>query len=246
MRSLETILSTRGIRLAKLSNTLKERYSAKDIFEDIVNEGTKYRKSDYMVDEEHTLAFGGDYYDTVSGKQLNFMFSVQGGWEHLSVSMPSRTPTWDQMCTMKNIFWEDEEECVEYHPPKSQYVNIHEHCLHIWKPVYSELYANYMNMGFLTVGDSLTYREAIKRMIGEDKDIKDFEDLFSVENGSNVDFDKETITLLNNVPAELLFMPTPPYLNVGTKTSKGLDIIKKIAKKNGVRVGLAIQGDEDE
>ena len=32
MRSLETILSTRGIRLAKLSNALNERVSAVDVF----------------------------------------------------------------------------------------------------------------------------------------------------------------------------------------------------------------------
>ena len=49
-------------------------------------------------------AIGGSWYDSISGKSLNFIFSNQLGWEHLSVSMPSRTPTWDQMCRMKDIF----------------------------------------------------------------------------------------------------------------------------------------------
>lgn len=82
---------------------------------------------------------GGKYYDKYSNKWLNFIFSYQLGWEHLSVSMPGKTPSWDQMCVMKNIFWNEDEACVEYHPKKEEYVNDHEHCLHIWKPTEVEL-----------------------------------------------------------------------------------------------------------
>ena len=77
---------------------------------------------------------GGYYYDRFNNKKLNFIFSCQMGWEHLSVSMPSKTPSWEQMCMMKDIFWGEDECCVEYHPRKEDYVNNHEHCLHIWKP----------------------------------------------------------------------------------------------------------------
>lgn len=80
-----------------------------------------------------TVAFGGYYMDIESDKKLNFIFSVQMGWEHLSVSMPNKTPSWEQMCRMKDIFWGEEECCVQYHPKKSEYVNCHPHCLHIWK-----------------------------------------------------------------------------------------------------------------
>lgn len=85
---------------------------------------------------------GGHFYDYITGKNLNFIFSYQMGWEHLSVSMPSRTPTWEQMCRMKDIFWNEEETCVEYHPAKSQYVNLHPHCLHIWRPIKCEDFYN--------------------------------------------------------------------------------------------------------
>lgn len=78
---------------------------------------------------------GGKYFDKYSGKWLNFIFSYQLGWEHLSVSMPSKTPSWEQMCMMKDIFWGEDEACVQYHPKKEDYVNNHQHCLHIWKPV---------------------------------------------------------------------------------------------------------------
>lgn len=85
---------------------------------------------------------GGSYYDSISGKWLNFMFSNQMGWEHLSVSMPSRTPTWDQMCRMKDVFWNKDETCVEYHPAENLYVNMHPHCLHIWRPVKCDEFLN--------------------------------------------------------------------------------------------------------
>jgi len=59
------------------------------------------------------------------------------GWEHVSVHMvefgKQKTPTWDQMCVVKDMFWEPEECCVQYHPAKSQYVCDHDHVLHIWK-----------------------------------------------------------------------------------------------------------------
>lgn len=84
--------------------------------------------------EAENDGIGGKYYDKYSGKFLNFIFSYQMGWEHLSVSMPNKTPSWEQMCMMKNIFWNEDEACVEYHPKKEDYVNNHKHCLHIWKP----------------------------------------------------------------------------------------------------------------
>lgn len=87
-----------------------------------------------IIEEAENDGFCGRYYDKNTGKWLTFIFSYQLGWEHLSVSMPSKTPSWDQMCIMKDIFWNEEETCIEYHPKKSDYINNHKHCLHIWKP----------------------------------------------------------------------------------------------------------------
>lgn len=55
------------------------------------------------------------------------------GWEHVSVSLLSRCPTWQEMCHVKGIFWDDEDCVVQFHPAKSQYVNNHEYCLHLWR-----------------------------------------------------------------------------------------------------------------
>lgn len=56
------------------------------------------------------------------------------GWEHVSVSLSSRNPSWDEMCFIKNLFFDGEELCLQFHPKRSQYVNVHNYCLHIWKP----------------------------------------------------------------------------------------------------------------
>jgi len=54
-------------------------------------------------------------------------------WEHVSVSTEKRTPTWDEMCFVKKLFWTPEECVVQFHPPESRYVNAHPFCLHLWR-----------------------------------------------------------------------------------------------------------------
>ena len=68
------------------------------------------------------------------GNAPYFVCSNGGGWDHVSVSYANRCPTWDEMCKVKEIFFYDDECCVEYHPAKKNYVNVHNYCLHIWKP----------------------------------------------------------------------------------------------------------------
>jgi len=62
------------------------------------------------------------------------------GWQHVSVSFgpnPS-TPSWKVMRFIKNIFWGDDQWVIQFHPVKSEYVNNHPGCLHLWKPVGKE------------------------------------------------------------------------------------------------------------
>ena len=60
-------------------------------------------------------------------------------WEHVSVSTEKRAPSWEEMCFVKGLFWEPEECVMQLHPPESEYVNNHPHCLHLWKPVGIEI-----------------------------------------------------------------------------------------------------------
>lgn len=75
----------------------------------------------------------------VGGRGFDVVASNGGGWEHVSVtpsSLKRKTcPTWEEMCEIKKMFFEDEETVVEYHPRKSDYVNRHPYCLHLWRPL---------------------------------------------------------------------------------------------------------------
>ena len=56
------------------------------------------------------------------------------GWEHASVSTAIRCPTWEEMCFVKNLFWDPEDCVMQLHPPQSEWVNMHKYCLHLWRP----------------------------------------------------------------------------------------------------------------
>ncbi len=60
-------------------------------------------------------------------------------WEHVSVSTQHRTPSWEEMNFVKNLFWEEEDCVVQFHPPKSEYINCAKNCLHLWRYVGFEL-----------------------------------------------------------------------------------------------------------
>lgn len=71
-------------------------------------------------------------------RNCTVIWSFGGGWEHVSVCPRNRTPDWDEMCQIKDMFWNDDECVVQYHPAKSEYVNNAKNCLHLWKPVNHE------------------------------------------------------------------------------------------------------------
>lgn len=64
---------------------------------------------------------------------LQVIASDGEGWEHVSVSLPNRTPTWTEMCVVKDLFWDGGDCVMQFHPPKSEYVNFHPHTLHLWR-----------------------------------------------------------------------------------------------------------------
>ena len=76
-------------------------------------------------------------------------------WEHVSITLTKeeiifigngrhtkkirikaveRCATWEEMCYVKSLFWEDEQEVMQLHPPKSSWINNHPFCLHLWRP----------------------------------------------------------------------------------------------------------------
>lgn len=63
---------------------------------------------------------------------------LDSGWEHVSVSVRQgkkiRAPNWKEMCYIKDLFWDAEDVVMQLHPRKSEYVNLHPHTLHLWRP----------------------------------------------------------------------------------------------------------------
>lgn len=79
-----------------------------------------------------------------AGWWLVFILSNGAGWEHVSVRasrrgpsgrLQDRTPTWREMCQVKAACWPDDDCVLQFHPPRRDYVNIHPHVLHLWRPV---------------------------------------------------------------------------------------------------------------
>ncbi len=60
--------------------------------------------------------------------------SVGIEWEHVSVSLSNRCPNWEEMCFIKDLFWDEEEAVMQLHPPRSKWINNHAYCLHMWRP----------------------------------------------------------------------------------------------------------------
>lgn len=64
-------------------------------------------------------------------------------WEHVSVHIHDGnrnfTPRWDEMCRIKDIFWDDEDVVMQLHPKKSEYINQHPNTLHLWRPTDREI-----------------------------------------------------------------------------------------------------------
>ena len=67
------------------------------------------------------------------GARLRIISSNGEGWDHVSVSLKDRCPTWEEMCHVKSLFFSDDETVVQYHPKKEAYVNTHPYCLHLWR-----------------------------------------------------------------------------------------------------------------
>ena len=102
-------------------------------------ENTEALKRYGTVGDEHN----GVFKVYVHGKGFWCIASNGGGWDHVNVTPSSKNrktvPTWAEMCAIKDMFFDPEEAVVQYHPKKSEYVNNHPYCLHLWRPNAREL-----------------------------------------------------------------------------------------------------------
>ena len=65
--------------------------------------------------------------------------STRGTLEHVSAkgvfAGNTYTPSWDEMCFVKDQFFDEEEVVIQLHPKRSEYVNMSKNTLHLWREV---------------------------------------------------------------------------------------------------------------
>lgn len=96
----------------------------------------QYRNRNHpLLGSDDSAGNNGAFDVPCNGYTFTVIASDGGGWEHVSVSRSSRPPTWSEMCFMKDLFWDEEDVVIQFHPPKSQYVDNHPNCLHMWRQI---------------------------------------------------------------------------------------------------------------
>lgn len=103
-----------------------------------VPEEYRYTKPGRLGTAKNSGNFGL-FFLTYKGKALRCIAGEGLGWEHVSVSTPNRPPTWAEMCYVKSKFWDDEDTVMQLHPPKSEWVDDMKYCLHLWRPIGTEI-----------------------------------------------------------------------------------------------------------
>jgi len=105
----------------------------------------KYRLKEGPMGSDESYGINGVFVIPIHiDCQIRCIASDGAGWEHVSISEMVnikkkrplvRTPSWNIMCKVKNLFWDEEDCVIQFHPPKSEYVNRHPNVLHLWRKI---------------------------------------------------------------------------------------------------------------
>lgn len=106
----------------------------------------KYRMTKGPMVSDSSYGNNGAFKIPMKDDFTAFVLAADGaGWEHVSVHVVQvgdkkpLTPVWEEMCEIKDMFWDEEDCVVQFHPPKSEYVNNHENVLHLWRHIGKEI-----------------------------------------------------------------------------------------------------------
>ncbi len=108
-----------------------------------LNELDRLRRTDEKVIQMYGSV--GDHtcgvFETANwgGDKILVIASSGGGWDHISVSMPHRCPTWEEMEMVKRLFFKDDEVAMQLHVPPKDHISVHPNALHIWRPTDVEI-----------------------------------------------------------------------------------------------------------
>lgn len=104
---------------------------------------------DHRISNQQIIAMYGSAGDHENGlftlespidhAELKIIASVGEGWEHVSVSRKKRCPNWPEMEHVKRTFFEESETVMQLHVPPVDHINVHNFCLHLWRPLNQEI-----------------------------------------------------------------------------------------------------------
>ena len=99
----------------------------------------QYRRKDATfsprISEDKAGAFDVPYDKVV----LLVLASVEAGWDHVSVSLPHRCPSWHEMSHVQRLYFKPDEDAMQLHVPIEDHVNCHPTCLHLWRPIFKKI-----------------------------------------------------------------------------------------------------------
>lgn len=64
-------------------------------------------------------------YPVITNTLLRVIANSYDDWDHVSVSLKKRCPTWEEMDFIKRLFFHPHETAMQIHPSVSKHVNIH-------------------------------------------------------------------------------------------------------------------------
>lgn len=72
---------------------------------------------------------------------ISVIVSKGAGWEHASFAPLEENSilSWEDMCYFKDMIWNSDEAVIQIHPPKDEYVNNKNNCLHLWRCYYKDM-----------------------------------------------------------------------------------------------------------
>ena len=136
----------------------------------------RYRRRDHHVMEN--WGWAGDETagmfmipSPIDQKSIAVVASSGEGWDHVSVSRPTRCPNWPEMEFIARLFFEDHEVAMQLHVPASDHVNNHPFCLHWWRPHNIEIprpdaiMVGIKDFGVLRANDMPTVRAQVDRLV---------------------------------------------------------------------------------
>lgn len=96
------------------------------------------------------------YYTFIREDGLKVIFGVEWQeedpetkWLHVSMSFKSKLPTYQDMKIVKDIFIGEERTAFQIFPPKTEHINLHANCLHLFCCVTKDILPDFRREGGL-------------------------------------------------------------------------------------------------